>query len=96
MYGSIAQLFLKRYESAAKWANKAVRVPNSHYWANAALVAALGHLARPEETQSAVEELLQRKPKFTCSFAKKHLFYIKNSVQVDHYVEGLRKAGLPE
>ena len=96
MYGSIAQLFLERHEAAADWARKAVSVPNSHYWANAALVAALGHLDRPDETRSAVEELLQRKPKFTCSYAKKHLFYIKSLAQVDHYIEGLRKAGVPE
>ena len=96
MYGSLPQLFLKRYETAAEWARKAVSVPNSHYWANAALVAALGHLDRPEETQDAVKELLRRKPKFTCSFAKDHLFYIKSLAQVDLYVEGLRKAGVPE
>ena len=95
MYGSLAQLFLKRHEAAADWARKAVSVPNSHYWANAALVAALGHLDRPDETRSAVEKLLQRKPEFTCSFAKKHLFYIENADQVNHYVDGLRKAGLP-
>ena len=96
MYGSITQLFLERHEAAADWARKAVSVPNSHYWANAALVASLGHLDRPDETRSAVEELLQRKPKFTCSYAKKHLFYIKSLAQVDHYIEGLRKAGVPE
>ena len=96
MYGSIAHLFSKQHELAAEWAEKAVGVPNSHYWANAALVAALGHLDRPDETRSAVEELLRRKPKFTCSFAKDHLFYIKSLAQVDHYVDGLRKAGLPE
>ena len=96
MYGSLPYLFLKQHETAAEWAKKAVSVPNSPYWANAAFVAALGHLDRPDETREAVKELLRRKPEFTCSFAKNHLFYLKSSAQVDHYVEGLRKAGLPE
>ncbi len=96
MYGSLAHLFAKRHELAAEWAEKAVRVPNSHYWANAALVAALGHLNRPDEARSAVADLQRRRPGFSCSFAKDHLFYVKDSAQVEHYIEGLRKAGLPE
>jgi tetratricopeptide (TPR) repeat protein len=96
MYGSLAHLFAKRHELAAEWAEKAVRVPNSHYWANAALVAALGHLNRPDEARSAVAGLQRRRPGFSCSFAKDHLFYVKDSAQVEHYIEGLRKAGLPE
>jgi TolB-like protein/Tfp pilus assembly protein PilF len=96
MYGSLAYLFQEKFEEAAEWAGKAARVPNSHYWANAALVAALGHLDRPHETESALKELLRREPEFSCGFAKDHLFYIKSKNQIEHYLEGLRKAGLPE
>lgn len=96
MYGAMARLFMKQHEAAARWARDAVRVPNSHYWANAALVAALGHLDLPEETRAAVAELLRRKPGFTCQFARNHLFYVKDPVQVEHFVAGLRKAGLSE
>ena len=96
MYGSLAHLFSKRHKLAAEWAEKAVRVPNSHYWANAALVAALGHLNRPDEARSAVAELLRKRPGFSCSFAKDHLFYVKDSAQIEHYVDGLRIAGVPE
>lgn len=96
MYGSLARLFMKENESAAEWALNAVRVPNAHYWANAALVAALGYLDRPDETRAAVAELLRRKPEFTCRFARDHLFYVKDQAQVDYYVAGLRKAGIPE
>ena len=95
-FGSLAHLFLGKHQIAAEWAFNAARVPNSHYWANAALVAALGHMDRPEETHAAVAELLRRKPDFTCSFARDHLFYVKDPAQVDHYVDGLRKASLPE
>jgi TolB-like protein/Tfp pilus assembly protein PilF len=95
-YRSLAHLFMKQHEAAAEWANKAIRVPNSHYWANAHLVTALGHLGRVDEVRAAAEELLRRKPEFSCSFARKHLFYIKSSAQMEHYLDGLRKAGLPE
>ena len=60
-----------------------------------ALVAALGHLNRPDEARSAVAELLRKRPGFSCSFAKDHLFYVKDSAQIQHYVDGLHKAGVP-
>ena len=96
MYRSLAHLFLRQHEAAAEWAGKAVRIPNSAYWANAHLVSALGHLDRPDPTRSAVADLYRRKPKFSCGFARKHLFYIQNPDQMSHYVDGLRKAGIPE
>jgi serine/threonine protein kinase/Flp pilus assembly protein TadD len=95
-YGSLAYLFLRQHEKAAEWARNAIRVPNSHYWANAHLVAALGHLNRPDEARTALEELLHRKPEFSCEFAKKHLFYIRSSAQLEHYLDGLRKVGVSE
>ncbi len=95
-YRSLAHLFMKQHEAAVKWANKAIRVPNCHYWANAHLVSALGHLGRIDEARAAVKELLRRKPEFSCSFARTHLFYIKSSAQIEHYLDGLRKAEVPE
>ena len=95
-YRSLAHLFMKQHEAAAEWATKAIRVSNCHYSANAYLVAALGHLGRVDDARAALEELLRRKPEFSCSFARKKLFYIKNSAQMEHYLDGLRKAGLPE
>jgi hypothetical protein len=41
-------------------------------------------------------ELLHRKPDFSCSLARRRLFYVKDPAHLDLYVEGLRKAGLPE
>lgn len=95
-YRSLAHLFLKQYEEAATWARKAMSVPNSQYWAKAHLVAALGYLDRDEETREAVTSLLKEKPEFSLSFARGHLFYIKSSDQIECYLEGLRKAGIPE
>jgi len=40
--------------------------------------------------------LLQRKPEFSCAFARRQLFYIKDPAQLDLYVEGLHRAGIPQ
>ena len=95
-YRALAHLLARQFELAAEWAQRATRIPNSHYWSFAHLVAALGHLQRPEASQAALVELLQRKPEFSCRLARKRLFYIKDPVHLDIYVEGLRKAGVPE
>ncbi len=95
-YRSLAHLFLHEYEAAAYWAEQAAQVPNVQYWAYANRVAALGHLDRPDETRAAVEDLLRRKPGFTREFARQHMFYINDEAQMAIYLEGLRKAGIPE
>jgi TolB-like protein/Tfp pilus assembly protein PilF len=95
-YRALAHLFQKDFQSAEQWADKAVRVPNSHYWANAHLVVALSHQNRPDATQAALENLLARKPGFTCAVAQNRLFYIKRPDQLALYLDGLRAAGLPE
>lgn len=95
-YRSLAHLFLHEYEAAAEWAEKATQVTNVQYWAYAHRVAALGYLSRPEETRSAVRTLLRNKPDFSCGFARTHLFYIKSKAQMDTYLDGLRRAGVPE
>ena len=95
-YKSLAHLFDKEYEAAVEWATNALRVENCAHWANAHLVSALGYLNRHGESESAIAELIRRKPEFSCDYARKGLFYIKNADQISHYIDGLRKVGLPE
>ena len=95
-YRALAHIFAREFELAADWAQKATRVPNAHYWAFAHRVSALGHLNRAEELRDALTELLQRKPDFSSSYARKRLFYIKNSDQLELYIAGLRRAGIPD
>lgn len=95
-YGALALIFAREFEEAQKWASKAIRIPNCHYWPFAHRVAALGHLEREEDLRPALAELLQRKPGFTCRFARGRLFYVRNPTHLDIYVEGLRRAGIPE
>ncbi len=94
-YGALALIFSADYEKAAIWAKNALQVPNCQYWANAHLVVALAHLGRSAEAEDAVVQLLAKKADFSCAFARKKLFYIKRPEQLDLYLEGLRKAGVP-
>ena len=94
MYGALASIINGDYERAVSWARSSVRVPNSHYWANAALVSALGHLGRLDEAKAAGQGLLELKPEFSCDFAKERLFYVHDKAQIGRYVEGLKKAGV--
>jgi len=95
-YRALAHIFAREFDLAADWAQRATRVPNAHYWAFAHRVSALGHLHRADELRDAVTELLQRKPDFSCGYARKRLFYVRNPDQLRLYIEGLRKAGVPE
>ena len=94
-YRALAHILAGEFEEAAKWAYKATRVPNCHYWPFAHRVVALAHGRNASELAAAVADLLQRKPDFSQAMAERQLFYIKDSKQIALYIDGLRKAGLP-
>jgi TolB-like protein/tetratricopeptide (TPR) repeat protein len=93
-YRALAHLFAGEFESAAEWARRATRVPRCHYWPFAHRLSALGHLRELDAMRSARAELMRRMPHFTCDFARRRLFYIKNPDHLARYVEGLRRAGV--
>ncbi|MFT5180212.1 MAG: adenylate cyclase [Alphaproteobacteria bacterium] len=95
-YGALAKIFNEDFESALQWSERASVIPNHQYWTQAHMVVALAHLDRLEEAGRVVAKLLIKKPGFTCAFAEKKLFYIKRPEQLALYIDGLRKAGLPE
>lgn len=95
-YRSLAHLFAHQFDLALDCARQATLVPNCHYWAFSHRVCALGHLQRDAELRSAVEDLMERRPGFTCALARKRLFYVKNREHLDIYDQGLRQAGVPE
>jgi TolB-like protein len=94
-YRALAHLFACQFDLALDWARQSTRVPSCHYWPFSHRVCALGHLQRRDEMDAAVEELLERRPGFTCDLARQRLFYIKNRSHLDIYLQGLRKAGIP-
>ena len=95
-YRALAHIFARQFDQAHEWARKATRVPNAHYWPFAHRVSALGHLQNQDDLPVAKGELLQRNPDFSCGFARRQLFYVRDSAQLDLYVQGLRLAGIKD
>jgi TolB-like protein/class 3 adenylate cyclase len=90
-----AHLFDGRYDEASSWAEKALRQrPNS---AGAARVAAASHAfaGRLEQAQKAMARLRQIDPALRISNLRDVLTLRRPDVMAT-YVEGLRRAGLPE
>ncbi len=94
-YRSLSHLFGGDYEPAVKWARTATEVPNAQFWAFAHLVSALGYLGPPEEADSALQVLMRLQPNFSCSFARRKLFFISNEKQIEIYIEGLHRSRVP-
>jgi TolB-like protein/class 3 adenylate cyclase/predicted negative regulator of RcsB-dependent stress response len=93
-YRSLAHLFRGEFDDAVLWARKSAQIPNAQYWAQAHLVAALGHAGDGARAESARRDLMTIKPEFSLDFARRRLFYLKRTDQLETYLEGLRKAGV--
>ena len=92
---AMAQLFLGNHEEAAELAKKAVRLRGTQWGGYAALASALGHLGKIEEAKNAMKEMKDAQPRATISFVKERL-PISDPKCMDHFLDGLRKAGVPE
>jgi adenylate cyclase len=91
-----ACLFLRDYDKSIEWMRKALRQPVvPRVWGRAALIAALGHAGDLAGAQLEIAELLSRAPEFSLSFARKN-YPNQNPEYLEFYIDGLRKAGLPE
>jgi TolB-like protein/Flp pilus assembly protein TadD len=91
-----ALLVTKKYDEAAISARTAVRRPNAQHWAFATLCSVLGHQGQIDEAAAALAELQSRKPDFSARFVREYVYYNKKPEHLEHYIEGLIKAGLPE
>jgi len=91
-----AYLHLHKHEEAVKWAQQGRRRRHSFNWSLPSLLAsALAHLGRLDEARRAVEEMNELEPGITVEFARAHT-PVTDTAYVDHYLDGLRKAGLPD
>ncbi len=92
---SLAQLLWEQYEDALAWALKGVRQANAGWLAYGILACIYGRLGRNEEARRAVAETLHLKPDLVLSFIEA-TFPFQNPVDRELFLDGLRKAGLPE
>ena len=90
-----AYLFLRDHEKAAEWGRRAALQPNLPWPGYASLVSILGHLGLTEELATAIPELEKRAPKTDLTFIRKQL-PITHESDLDHFIDGLRKAGLAD
>jgi TolB-like protein/DNA-binding winged helix-turn-helix (wHTH) protein len=91
---SWAHFSLGEYDIAVEFARRATRQPNATYQAFATLAASLGHLGDRTQAETAVAELLQRKPNYDIATARQQFFFCNDAGFVDRFVEGLRVAGI--
>ncbi len=97
MVRSVALILLHRHDEALEWARKSQRQPNAGgtVWPYAQEASALAHLGRIDEARAALERALAIKPDFSPAFIDR-VIRLRNPDDRAHYLDGLRKAGLPE
>ncbi len=87
-------LFLHRHEEAVKWVRQGLRHPNIGWPLNVNLVSALAHLDRLDEARSVADEMENLQPGITIGFIREHTA-VTDTGYMEHLLDGLRKAGLP-
>jgi TolB-like protein/Flp pilus assembly protein TadD len=93
---ALAHLLLGDLEAAAALARQAVRVPNAKHWPFAVLASALGLVGRTEEARAAVAALEARQPGYALDTARGDFFFCRDLGLIEPFLEGLRRAGVPE
>jgi TolB-like protein/Tfp pilus assembly protein PilF len=92
-YGALALFFQGEFERAIEWADRALEIPNHQYWTLAHKTAALAELGRVDEAGRALEATVAEQPSFSSGFARRKLYYVRDSRQIDTYVKALARAG---
>jgi adenylate cyclase len=88
-------MILERYAEAVQWARIAVRQSNAPFRIHGVLAAALGHAGRIDEGKHVVDELLRLRPDYSRVLVER-IAPFKRREDLEHFVAGLRKAGLPD
>jgi hypothetical protein len=93
---ALAHFFLGDLDAAVALARQGARAPNAKHWPVAVKAAALGLLGREAEARRAVADLLARHPDYTTAVARSDFFFCRDTARIERFVEGLRRAGVPE
>ena len=94
---ALGHLALGDLKTAECFARKATRVPNTNRWPLLVLASLLGQMDRTEDARRAVSTLLERcPPGFSLADAMSEFFFCGDPALTTCYLEGLRRAGLPD
>jgi TolB-like protein/Tfp pilus assembly protein PilF len=92
---AIAYTIAGRYEEAIVWGRKVVHDHPNFSNGYKPLLASLGHAGYEEEARVYLHQLLQLEPNFSIrAFQERYPF--RKATDREHYIAGLRKAGVPE
>jgi len=92
---AFALLLLHRYAEAAEGARHALRQPTANFLTLAALVCALGHLGDLDAARVALEQLHRLRPDFSGALIARVIRFRRETERAC-FLEGLRKAGVPD
>ncbi len=90
-----AYLLKRDCRRAVEWARRALQQQGFQWSRYAALLAGLGFLGEQEQAGQVLDECLAERPDFSVSMVRDGHLYT-DATAFDHYLEGLRKAGVPE
>ncbi len=93
---ALALFGLGQPEEALGCARLAVQQPRATYWAHATLTALLGACGMGEAAQESARTLAGLLPGYSLAYARRDLEVLGDVPLAERYVEGLRRAGVPE
>ena len=88
-------LQLEDYEKAIEYATQSLVRPETGFWGNCVLIAALALQGRKDDAETALEEMVKRRPGATIA-ALASIYPARGENIRDKLFDGLRLAGLPE
>jgi tetratricopeptide (TPR) repeat protein len=87
--------YMEEFEESVEWARRSLRQPNVQWTRWAMLASALSRLGKEEEAHRCVDPLLRLKPEASVTFVR-DVWLHNDSEPFARFLDGLRKAGLPE
>ena len=90
----VAHYYAHRYDEAIDWARKAVRERPEFAAALRILCASLAQAGKTEELPQALKKLYEVQPNISIAWIEKYVPYTDRAMP--HFLDGVRKAGLPD
>ena len=97
LYGILATAHMQeqRYEDSASWARKSIRQHRYNLPAYQILAASCTHRDRLDEAKKTIQQLLELDPELTITRLQE-IYPVANYRNLGSFLDGLRRAGLPE